>query len=638
MSNYKGIKGFQIQTRTEDPTPYAQALADNPYAGTWASGGDMNHARKRNPGAGTQTSSVVAGGDDGGSTPTFTEVEEYNGTSWTEIAEINEGNSRQSCAGANAEAILEIGGEADKATCESWNGSAWTEVGDLNTGRYDTAAGGPYTSAIVTGGSDAGSPGYQSVTETWDGSSWTETGDLNTARQAIAGDGTTTAMIVAGGTTGSNVAVSETFNGSTWTEVNDLNTARHFFSGSGSTTNVIVMGGNPRSGKTENYDGSSWSEVNDLATARDQNLGRAGTGTLSLMSGGATPSVTAATEEWSFSGIDPSTTPAADYADAIIGDFYYNSTTGQFKNINDGGPPIGTFSSGGNLPTNYINQGAFGGRDSVTTGGGSKASGSPARVGDSFQYDGASWSEIAELNTGRDQGAGLGTQNSGLVAAGYRGSPTATVGICENWNGSSWTEIADVTPVRTGAGTAGVYTAGLIFGGNEPNNTTSTMTWNGSTWTEVNDLNDARSRFMGQAVGTSTAALAMEGEYYPNTGDRGSEEWDGSSWTSIANMNTARQLGGGSGITTLAIAISGRTGAPGYNPSAAVESWNGTAFTEVADVSSARAYLSSAGTAGGNPGNTSIIFGGATTSSTANTAATEEWNAADFQIKTVTTS
>ena len=41
-----------------------------------------------------------------------------------------------------------------------------------------------------------------------------------------------------------------------------------------------------------------------------------------------------ATEEWTFSGLDPSTTPAADYADAITGDFYYNSTTGQFKTVN----------------------------------------------------------------------------------------------------------------------------------------------------------------------------------------------------------------------------------------------------------------------------------------------------------------
>ncbi len=153
---------------------------------------------------------------------------------------------------------------------------------------------------------------------------------------------------------------------------------------------------------------------------------------------------------------DPSPT------EAQVGDFYYNSTTGQFKTVNDGGPPIGSWSSGGNLPQNMILQGAFGGRDSVTTGGGSTAT---ARVGDSFQYDGASWSEIAELSTARDQGAGLGTQNSGLVAGGYRNSPAGVVGLVENWNGSSWTEVADVSPGRTGAGTAGVYTAGLVFGG-----------------------------------------------------------------------------------------------------------------------------------------------------------------------------
>ena len=42
MAGYKEIKGFQVQTRSEDPTPYAQALSDNPYAGTWSAGGDLN--------------------------------------------------------------------------------------------------------------------------------------------------------------------------------------------------------------------------------------------------------------------------------------------------------------------------------------------------------------------------------------------------------------------------------------------------------------------------------------------------------------------------------------------------------------------------------------------------------------------
>ena len=45
MAGYKEIKGFQVQTRTEDPVPYAQALADNPYVGVWSSSGSMNTAR-----------------------------------------------------------------------------------------------------------------------------------------------------------------------------------------------------------------------------------------------------------------------------------------------------------------------------------------------------------------------------------------------------------------------------------------------------------------------------------------------------------------------------------------------------------------------------------------------------------------
>ena len=46
MAEYKEIKGFQVQTRSSDPVPYAQELADNPYVGSWASGGDLNSSRR----------------------------------------------------------------------------------------------------------------------------------------------------------------------------------------------------------------------------------------------------------------------------------------------------------------------------------------------------------------------------------------------------------------------------------------------------------------------------------------------------------------------------------------------------------------------------------------------------------------
>ena len=86
---------------------------------------------------------------------------------------------------------------------------------------------------------------------------------------------------------------------------------------------------------TESWDGSSWTEVADLAQARLWFRIKWYWMHISSFFGGVTQAseVYHATEEWSFTGLDPSTTPAADYADAIVGDFYYNSTTGQFKNI-----------------------------------------------------------------------------------------------------------------------------------------------------------------------------------------------------------------------------------------------------------------------------------------------------------------
>ena len=51
MANLKTFSGFPIQNLTTDPTPYAQALADNPYAGVWSSGGNLNTTRYAGAGA-----------------------------------------------------------------------------------------------------------------------------------------------------------------------------------------------------------------------------------------------------------------------------------------------------------------------------------------------------------------------------------------------------------------------------------------------------------------------------------------------------------------------------------------------------------------------------------------------------------
>ena len=65
MANYKEIQGFPIQNLSSDPVPYAQELINNPYAGNWSSGGNMNTAKSIIAGAGIQTAALVFGGDIG---------------------------------------------------------------------------------------------------------------------------------------------------------------------------------------------------------------------------------------------------------------------------------------------------------------------------------------------------------------------------------------------------------------------------------------------------------------------------------------------------------------------------------------------------------------------------------------------
>ena len=106
---------------TEQPVP----------GGTWASGGNLNTARSSGAGAGTQTAGMFSGGR--GGPPSFTNyaiTEFYDGSSWTEVNDLN--TARYALMGANAgsqTATLVFGGTPpDTAATESWDGTNWTEV------------------------------------------------------------------------------------------------------------------------------------------------------------------------------------------------------------------------------------------------------------------------------------------------------------------------------------------------------------------------------------------------------------------------------------------------------------------------------------------------------------------------------
>ena len=70
---------------------------------------------------------------------------------------------------------------------ESWNGSSWTEVGDLNTARRSFVGSGTSTSSLAFGGYDGSNRNAQ--TESWNGTIWTEVNDLSTGRSSVGGAG-----------------------------------------------------------------------------------------------------------------------------------------------------------------------------------------------------------------------------------------------------------------------------------------------------------------------------------------------------------------------------------------------------------------------------------------------------------------
>ena len=130
---------------------------------------------------------------------TTVNVQSYDGTNWSEIANVNTGRYALTGAGIQTSGIVFGGSVNPKGQTETWNGTAWSEVADLNTVRNIAGgAGTSNSSALAFGGTDAPSPTVN--TEQWDGTSWTEVANLAVSRGGLGGTGTVTLALAFGGT------------------------------------------------------------------------------------------------------------------------------------------------------------------------------------------------------------------------------------------------------------------------------------------------------------------------------------------------------------------------------------------------------------------------------------------------------
>ena len=162
MATYKEINGTDITVVSSDPSNpvtgevwyntttqklkgYQQVLGN-----AWSTGGNLNTARYGLGAAGIQTAALGFGGS---TPPNSALTEAYNGSSWTEVNDLN--SARELTGTGTQTAALGIGGNTPSpasAVTELWNGTNWTEVNDLNTARYAAASAGTSTSALMFGG------------------------------------------------------------------------------------------------------------------------------------------------------------------------------------------------------------------------------------------------------------------------------------------------------------------------------------------------------------------------------------------------------------------------------------------------------------------------------------------------------
>ena len=214
MATYYDIFGQKVQYLSSDPsdvqtgqvwynsTSNTAKLQSVTTAGVWAIGGAVGTARTT-ASAGTKTANVIFGGQL--SNPPYSptsNVEEYDGTSWSEVNNYPISVSNL-CGTGTQTAALGFGGYPNVTTTNEYDGTNWTSGGALGTGRELLAGIGVQTAALGAGGYIRGPETFTTAVEQYDGTSWTSAPSINTGLYGRTGNGTTSAGLASGGQTGS---------------------------------------------------------------------------------------------------------------------------------------------------------------------------------------------------------------------------------------------------------------------------------------------------------------------------------------------------------------------------------------------------------------------------------------------------
>ena len=573
---------------------------------------------------------------------------------WSSGNNINVGSLGGTSAGSSKHSALRFGGRyaPSNAFCtltEEWNGTNWSEVGDMNDNRHEAMGGGSTESALSTGGCNGSGIASPALTEYWNGTNWAECADLITPRKNGASAGTTADIIVVGGAAPSATTHVELYNlsGNAWSETTESPTAlnnldavgtqnstfiandapnsslewngsawftaagsiidRSYFGLAGTVNDAVQVGATSNTPTlrtcTEKWNGYSWSVGVDAIYSQGAQKLIQGTGRSAVQFGSSQNDGTGCTQTQMYEAsddlaeittltaqtlfgdgselentkVDNMVSSSAQLASRISGSFNKGfEFDGKIEKVPDG------WSAGPNMIFARTQQASaansrdavivFGGRYGNTPAG-SFNNGAPNCV---EEYNGTNWSEITDLPSGRYQIWGAGHAESAL--SGDASGNSGTNGV-EYYNGSNWAEAANlITAVNKAAGTGdgGGADAAVVVGGVPGYKCFQQYDLSGDAWTELADP-----IFNVASVGATgpSDAVIIPGWTHPGPPTAASQCWPGSTWESFVSHTTNRA--GQTGIfgTQNDAIVMGGSNNVGNNR-CCTEHWNGTSWQE----------------------------------------------------------
>jgi Galactose oxidase, central domain len=226
----------------------------------------------------------------------------------------------------------------------------------------------------------------------------------------------------------------------------------------------------------------------------------------------------------------------------------------------------------------------------ILFGGGLLIGGQPGSVNDTWEWNGESWTQLADIGPPARQDHALcfdSVRQTALLFGGLSGQNTP-LGDTWSWDGEDWTQLDDTGPAaRSGHAMVFDSTRGraVLFGGESATGVLNdTWEWDGQTWTQQEDTGPSPRSHHALAFDLVHSRVVLFGGNPGGAVSLGDTwSWDGSTWTQITTFGANPCFNAAMVSTDVQIAMFG-----GTESSNAVfrESWvfDGTHWTHRQDI------------------------------------------------------